>query len=198
MREVLGCGADVATSDYLIYSNIDIAPQPYFYNVLARHIESGVESLVVNRRTVHPVHDELDKLDLLYAMLGSSHPGYDCFVFKRADVHRFVLGELSLGLPGFDWIMALNLWYRGGKHLGLYDQHLTFHLGDDRKWTSETFLKWQRLNYDQIHEPLASLKAQFGDREHFLWPRPRPAERSLFHRAMNRLGRELVRKWPSL
>ncbi len=196
MRELLDRIPAVATSEHVIYSNIDIALMPYFYNAVAIHLRNGCDSMVINRRTIFPDASELKYLDVMYSSIGNRHPGYDCFVFRKDRVEKFNVGNLCLGLPGFDWAMALNLWYRGGTNLGLYDHHLTFHIGDDRKWTSEAMSEWQRLNYEQILEPLASLRSEFGDLEHFAWPRPRAPRKGLGHRLMNRIGRSIISRWP--
>lgn len=196
VREILSKASKICSSKYVIYSNIDISIMPYFYSVILAHLNSGVENLIINRRTIFPDSKSIAALPMMYSLIGQSHPGYDCFIFKADCLPKFDLGNLCLGLPGFDWVMALNLWYRGGKNLGLYDHHLTFHIGDDKKWISAEMQAWQKLNYEQIIEPINSLKKEFGERDHFLWPRPAPLKRSHLSRVMNRFGREIIKRWP--
>ena len=196
-RELLASALGVADGDYLIYTNIDIALMPHFYSAAAAYLENGAENLIINRRTIFPEPGELDHLDMLYSLPGNQHPGYDCFIFKAEAARRFELGDLSIGLPGFDWVLALNLWYRAGRNLGLYDHHLTFHIGDDKAWTSDAMKQWQRIHDLLMPAPLENLRAEFGDKEHFLWPRPSMPPNGLMHRAMNKIGRKLLQSWPS-
>ncbi|MES2632433.1 MAG: hypothetical protein V4669_05645 [Pseudomonadota bacterium] len=196
VQELLDGAGPIASGEYIVFSNIDIALMPNFYTAAAAYLASGYDNLVINRRTILPAPSQLNNLDLLYSLAGNPHPGYDCFVFRIADLQRFAMGNLVVGLPGFDWIMALNLWYRGGRNLGLYDHHLTFHIGDDKSWMSDAMRHWQTLNYENMLAPLESLRSEFGDKEHFIWPRPQ-AHRGLVHRIMNKIARQLLGAWPN-
>lgn len=121
-------------ADYLLYTNVDIALMPHFYRFVASAIEHGHDAFVINRRTLPPGNFTVDQLPWLYAQIGQSHPGFDCFVFRREVYPRYLLGNVCVGLPPIGKCLSLNLIYHATHFSEFADLHLTFHIGDERIW----------------------------------------------------------------
>jgi hypothetical protein len=73
---------EVEDVDYLIYTNVDIALMPYFYDLVIDYINDGHDAIIINRRRLSKHYSSPNELHLMYADLGKSHPGFDCFIFK--------------------------------------------------------------------------------------------------------------------
>ncbi|MCB9234520.1 MAG: hypothetical protein H6581_22890 [Bacteroidia bacterium] len=118
-----------STAEYLIFTNVDIGVQPHFYTRVNEIIEAGHEAFIINRRRIPAIYPTPDHLDAIYADRGKSHPGFDCFVFKRDIYPRFVLENVCVGIPFIGILTAQNL-FAFGKNFKLFDrEYLTFHLG---------------------------------------------------------------------
>tara|TARA_B100000676_G_C18030703_1_gene818489 strand:- start:871 stop:1122 length:252 start_codon:yes stop_codon:yes gene_type:complete len=68
----------------MIFINADISLQPAFYRSVRELLCQGYDALVINRRTISPDHTFPTGSALVEAEYGISHPGYDCFVFRKA------------------------------------------------------------------------------------------------------------------
>jgi hypothetical protein len=147
-------------SDYFIYTNTDISPQTNFYSAIATHLEkSGCDALIINRRRIE--ENLIDKpLEELYAQKGESHPGYDCFIFKKELLSKFDFGNVVVGIPGIGFIFAHNLFLHANHCKVLYHEHLTFHLGMEivKPWSSKEEVKFQ---HDEIRSFLRKNKSKF-------------------------------------
>ncbi len=135
--DLLKTAAANSDGGYLIYSNIDIILQPYFYHHVARllrWLKGYAPALVINRRRVSMATDPAD-LPKLYAEDGQGHLGYDCFVFPRAWVSDLNLGKLCIGTHLFDSVLFAMLDLRSGfRTRCMARQRLTLHMGDDGNW----------------------------------------------------------------
>ncbi len=118
-------------AEYFIYTNADIGLMPYFYNYIAQKIEAGHDAIVVNRRRLLAEYTKVEELPLIYADLGASHPGFDCFVFKRELVEKFVLADICVGISFIGVALMHNVFSFAEKPLFVPDAHLTFHIGTD-------------------------------------------------------------------
>lgn len=150
-------GADTDTDDgggnhepdYLIYTNIDIALQPHFYRAVADKIETlgRDRGFVINRRTIPAPYAGPDDLEAMYHEPGERHPGWDCFVFPMAWVSRMDLGDSCIGSLWFAGLLLANMDILSGFRSVIYrDDHLTFHIGDDKQWVSMTEYEQHNLN----------------------------------------------------
>ena len=90
IADILDRLTEAPNTDYYIYTNTDIALMPYFYNVVHQHVLNGHDAIVINRRRLSIEYNDELSLDLMYADLGKSHPGFDCFVFKKKLLAKFV------------------------------------------------------------------------------------------------------------
>ncbi len=135
-QEVLSLAAKHGRGDYVIFTNMDICPQPYFYKALTTMVSAGGEcAYVIPRRTIPSGFDAAEQLPAMYAVAGQPHEGFDCFLFPRSWIEKFDLGDLCIGAPDYDLALILNLEaLTGFKTKVLWNQFLTFHIGDDKAW----------------------------------------------------------------
>jgi hypothetical protein len=154
--------ASSVRADWVIYSNTDIAVQPYFYTAVAGLLDDGADALVINRRTLSDEHREPSKLPLLWSQLGEDHPGYDCFVFPREWLPRLMLEDVCIGAPGVGLALTLNLLALAERFRLATDLALTFHLGDDKPWNDPRFADLSRFNRGQLDRVIARLHPRLG------------------------------------
>jgi len=149
-----------STADYFIYTNADIGLMPFFYKYVAQKISEGHDALVINRRRVNSGYTKVEQLPEIYADLGASHPGFDCFVFKRELLQKFVLGDICVGISFIGVALAHNIFSFAEKPLFVADQHLTFHIGVDVLVSSANdFYKHNRNEFFRKVQP--ALKPHF-------------------------------------
>jgi hypothetical protein len=122
--------------DYIIYSNVDIALKPKFYEWVNTQIINGHDAFVINRRTISSKYTKSLELPLMFEEKGEEHPGYDCFVFKRDIFKKFILGNICVGAVyiGIALFLNMKLFAKNFKEFG--DEQLTFHIGNDQVWRS--------------------------------------------------------------
>jgi hypothetical protein len=138
IADLLSSAAEHGRGEYLIYTNMDIGPQPQFYRVAARMAERG-RALAINRRTIDGGFQGPEDLERMYAEKGRRHEGHDCFVFPRQWVGKLRLGKLCIGAPWWDWGLIANLEVLSGWRMCVYlHQRLTFHIGNEKTWLELT------------------------------------------------------------
>jgi hypothetical protein len=157
-------GTPADTDDYVVHTNSDIHLQPYFYTVLAELIGQGWDAITVNRRTVDADPEQRDFATLFMADAGADHPGFDCFVFPVAWFSRFAPSRSCCGASYVMRGLLYNLVARAPRMLMLGNAHLTFHLGDDRKWEAASYGEYESFN---LAEARNVLRAHAGDAEAF-------------------------------
>jgi hypothetical protein len=145
-------------ADYCIYTNVDIAVMPYFYRTVARLLQSGFDALVINRRTISTLHTSPEQLDLMYAELGQSHPGRDCFIWRRQATPDFVCGHTCIGTGGIGRVLQFNLAATAERFDEFTDLHLTFHLGDERRWTEPDQQDIAAFNWSELVSVVRTLR----------------------------------------
>ncbi|NJL82282.1 MAG: hypothetical protein HC890_03765 [Chloroflexaceae bacterium] len=106
-------------ADYLIYTNVDIALMPHFYLTVSQLIEQGYDAFTINRRTILKDYQSMGEIPLMYAQLGDSHPGHDCFVFPRGVYPHYHLGQLCLGASLIDRGLLTNMICHAQNFLGV-------------------------------------------------------------------------------
>ncbi len=152
---------EVPDADYYIYTNADIALMPYFYNVVHQYVIQGYDAIVINRRRISKKYADEDNLELMYADLGKSHPGFDCFVIKKELIRSLVLDHICVGIPFVEVALIHNLFSFAKKPLFLPDTHLTFHIGlDVMPKRNKAFYWHNRLIYFRKIQPI--LKPHFN------------------------------------
>ncbi len=147
-----------SSADYLIYSNMDIALQPYFYSAVSRLADRGLDAFVINRRTIPPYYSRLDQIPAMQSEVGKPHEGWDCFVFHRSLYPRFQTGMACLGIPGVGRILLWNLLWHGKRFFEFRDLHLTFHIGNDPGWDAQQYSDYARFNTGQLRYVLDRIR----------------------------------------
>lgn len=149
-------------AEILIYTNVDIALQPHFYQEVARLWEDGARALVINRRTVMATREQARDLDWLLAQPGEPHRGYDCFVFDRRllsgfDFHRLLIGAAGFGRTVVAVLSSLDPGFRL-----VTDARLTFHLNDEMIWRNDALLDYWAFNLAEGRRILDNLRLRLG------------------------------------
>jgi hypothetical protein len=134
LADVLAALDDPSEYDVAVYTNADIAVQPYFYELIGELMASGYDAISITRRTVHPPFGST-AAPVLAAQVGTPHPGHDCFVMRSSIVEQLDVGEVALGVRyvGRAFLWALQL--AAPRYRTFGDLHGTFHVGDDRAWS---------------------------------------------------------------
>ncbi|MGH6882870.1 MAG: hypothetical protein ACREFM_18255 [Hypericibacter sp.] len=142
--------------DYVIFTNVDICLMPHFYGSVQRILNLGFESLIVNRRTIPKYGLDSQLLPLMLADYGTSHPGFDCFVFPLRLFDSFVRSDVCVGAPEVMRALVFNLVALTESLLILRDAHLTFHLGNDKPWSVPERMDYRDHNYQCSQEVLVA------------------------------------------
>ncbi len=157
IADILRIGADASNSDYLIFTNMDIAVQPDFYLQLHEIIEKRFEAgtpFTVYRRNISSRYSRIEQLPEMYLESGEIAYGYDCFVFPRSFAANLDLGSCCIGAAHFDYLLFIALdAVSGFKVKRINDLPLTFHIGNDIAWSSQ-------INYIEhnLKESLAAIQ----------------------------------------
>lgn len=155
IRDILDAAYKYSSSDYIIYSNSDIALMPYFYISLKKIIENGQHDvIIVNRRDIRDDKKSIDELPLMWAETGYKHPGWDCFIFKRDLYQNFNLADTVVGAVSIGRVLYDNLRFYSNNFIELTDSHLTFHLGISssrtRRYINKEYIKTCLYNDNQL------------------------------------------------
>ncbi|MDC7995721.1 hypothetical protein [Altibacter sp. HG106] len=148
-----------ANADYIIYTNTDIALQPQFYLFIKEKIEQGLDAFVINRRTIASSYS-LDTLAAAYSAVGVKHPGFDCFVFKSDLFANFDLQNVCIGASKVGITLLANLIIYGSEFQLFEQEHLTFHLGEDKIWQNPKYRDYFDHNCRESLKVYDSLKAK--------------------------------------
>lgn len=139
LKDILDRLFEATDAEYLIYTNVDIALQPHFYLAVNSIVEEGVDSFIINRRTISDKYQEIEQIPLMSAQTGKKHPGRDCFIFKRQFYPHYNLGNVCIGTGKVGAVLTLNLIYNSIFFQEFRDLHLTFHIGEQRTWREHKF-----------------------------------------------------------
>ncbi|MBU2213501.1 hypothetical protein KKC44_02900 [Patescibacteria group bacterium] len=160
LRDILDRLYEESDADYFVYTNVDIALMPHFYTTINYHINKGYDALVINRRNIPTEPNLSTDLPIMYTSLGTTHPGYDCFVFRRNLYPHFVLGDVCLGIGHVDLPLICSMIAACKSFLLLKQEHLTFHLGVPRIWKWRIFRDYSTHNDREASRALITLAAR--------------------------------------
>lgn len=152
-------------ADYMIYTNVDIALQPFFYQTVTKIIDQGYDAFVINRRTISSRYGKVEEIPLMYAEIGESHPGYDCFIFRRDVYPKFKLGTICIGTAWIGRTLLANLVTYAVKFKEFRNEHVTFHLGDSLSWRSSEYQDYFRENWNEYLKHFQQLEVEHGEFE---------------------------------
>jgi hypothetical protein len=163
LKDILDRLYESSDADYFIYTNVDIALQPFFYSLVVNFIENKFDGFIINRRTIDKGLNTIESLPIMLSQSGEIHPGLDCFIFKRDIYPRFILKNGSIGAIFIGKILAWNLAIFSDNFYVFKDLHATFHIGKDRIWQSVELEDYKTHNQLQAIEVLKDLeKVQKG------------------------------------
>jgi hypothetical protein len=129
-----------SNAEYFIYSNADIAVRKNFYVVLSKLINSGFDAFCIHRMDVMKEIPDIGILDVsllevIYRLKGETHPGHDCFVFRRDIIPNMDCGNVFVGYPPIGAVLKNEIKVNCRRMGELSsDVNLTFHLGKDQSW----------------------------------------------------------------
>ena len=129
IKDILNKSKEVKNVEYVIYTNVDVGLMPYFYDAVANYIKKGNDAVIINKRRLTSDFNRVERLPEIYANLGKSHPGFDCFVFKAELLEKLLLDNICVGVPFSGVSLLHNLVAFAQNTLILTDRHLTFHIG---------------------------------------------------------------------
>jgi len=131
IADILQRAYSMSDAEFVIYTNMDIIVQPYFYEAVRQLLRDGADALVINRRRIADLGQTADDLPLILAETGRSHPGFDCFVMHRSLIPKLRLDGICVGIPFVEASLLYNLLAHAADCRILPDLHLTTHLGLD-------------------------------------------------------------------
>lgn len=129
LKDILDRLYNESDAEYLIFSNVDIGVQPHFYDAVNKMIQTGHDAFMINRRRIEEKFSSVDQLNEMLAEKGRSHPGFDCFVFKRELYPKFSLANVCVGVPFIEITLSQNLFCFAENPKVFADEYLTFHIG---------------------------------------------------------------------
>lgn len=160
--DIINCAYRMTdVNDYIIYSNVDIAVQPHFYSFVKKQIELGHDALVINRRTISGKYSTVDEMPLMYAEIGDTHPGYDCFVFKGDIISKMVLENICVGAAYIGLAMYLNLRLLSSNFKEFGNEHITFHIGNEKRWKKKENDQYKIHNKKEFQKVKDKLSFKF-------------------------------------
>lgn len=131
LREILSKLNESNDATHFVYTNLDICVMPFFYETIASYVERGHDAIVINRRRISSRYLQEKDLNAMYAEAGKTHTGYDCFVFSRELLSKFILKDIFIGTPPSGNDLFYNLFTFAKNPVLFAEKHLTFHAGMD-------------------------------------------------------------------
>jgi len=140
-----------SNAEYLVYTNTDIIIVPQFYVAIAQLIaEYKYDAVSVNRRRIPFAWSKINELPLIQSQIGKLHPGYDCFVFHRSLIPKFVFSKVCIGTGYTSVAFIHNLIAFSEKPLISDELHLTLHLGlEVMPPLDQSIYRFTRKDYEQ-------------------------------------------------
>jgi hypothetical protein len=129
IKDILYKTDEIENVDFIIYTNVDIALMPFFYDSVFEYIKEGHDFISINRRRLENKYDTAEQLPMMYAELGKSHPGFDCFIFKQSLLKKLHLDGICVGVPFLEVSLLHNLLAFSENPKIIFDKHLSFHIG---------------------------------------------------------------------
>ncbi len=128
----------LSDAEYFIYTNLDIGLSPHFYLKVRDMVAKGYDAFCINRRDLPKEYEGVmldeSKIELINTIEGITHPGIDCFVFKREIVPSLNLGNVYIGYPPVGHVLKTQIESNSKNSTWIKDGRLTFHIGSDQAW----------------------------------------------------------------
>lgn len=166
IKDILDALNEAADSaEYLVYTNVDIALQPYFYQTVSKIIRRGFDAFVINRRSISTRYSSVEEIPLMYAEIGESHKGYDCFIFRRDVYPEFKLGSICIGTAWIGRTLLANLVAYSTGFKEFKNEHATFHIGDSLPWRKDEYHDYFKANWEEYLRNFHQLESIHGEFE---------------------------------
>lgn len=179
IKDILSKLKEDNTATHFVFSNLDICLMPSFYNAVASYLNQGHDALIINRRRIKSGFLEEEDLNLMYAEAGEVHTGYDCFIFSRELLDKFIFTDIYIGVPPAGNDIFYNIMAFASNPVLLTEKHLTFHVGMDlvKEWGSAELNRHNKTQFAVLlkqlypHLRIANFPgAGYGFfRRHFKW-----------------------------
>jgi hypothetical protein len=156
IADVLQRAFDASDAEFIIYTNMDIIVQPYFYRAVTQLLCNGTDAVIINRRRIADLGQNPDDLPMILAEVGRSHPGFDCFVMHRSLIPQLQLEGICVGVPFVEASLLYNLLAFAKNCVIRPDLHLTTHLGLEVMPDRDT--EYHRHNRARFERIVPSLK----------------------------------------
>jgi hypothetical protein len=122
--------------DIGIFTNIDVAVLPHFYELVVDLYREGFDAFTINKRIVDESQLHWSTARLA-SEVGESHPGHDCFVFDPNILRKTDVDLVAVGIPRVGRALLTNLQRWANQFATFKELHATFHLGLERRWASD-------------------------------------------------------------
>ncbi|MCU0285058.1 MAG: hypothetical protein MUF15_01545 [Acidobacteria bacterium] len=162
IKDILDALYKYSNAEYMIYTNVDIALQPYFYQAVSRLIQKGYDAFIINRRTIPGTFKTIAEIPQMLAEIGEKHQGWDCFVFHRSLYSKFKLRKTIIGAGWFGRVMITNMTCFAKQFEILEDLHLTFHIGNEKAWKDPLWDDYTEHNKNECRRILRKLDRKYG------------------------------------
>lgn len=153
IKDILYKTDEIENVDFIIYTNVDIALMPFFYDSVYEYIKEGHDFITINRRRLENKYESAQQLPSMYAELGKSHPGFDCFILKQSLLKKLHLDGICVGVPFLEVSLLHNLLAVANNTKIIFDKHLTFHIGMNVLGfkRDEYYLHNRSIYFNKIH-----------------------------------------------
>jgi hypothetical protein len=162
IRDILDILYQASPAEYFIYTNVDIALLPFFYQTISTILDSGFDAFVINRRTINDKYTSIEDIPFMYAQVGEIHKGYDCFVFRRDLYPKFKLDDICIGSAWVGRALLANLVTFSNKFREFKNKHVTFHIGDSMTWRRNAFKEYFQHNWEEYVKIFNQLESENG------------------------------------
>jgi hypothetical protein len=156
IREILQKAIHETSSDFIIYSNVDIGLYPDFYTRLNTLLNEGHDALIINRKRIEPLYTEIKDLEKILLQEGKSHPGFDCFVFHRNLFEKMELGNICIGVPFIEISFSQNLFHLAKNFKLIETDNYTFHIGMEifKKRAPKEYFNYNKKEFRKLIKKL--------------------------------------------
>lgn len=162
IKDILDSLYESSNAEYMIYTNVDIALQPHFYNTVSHIIQQGYDAFIINRRTIPAKYKTIAEIPKMLAEIGEKHKGWDCFIFLRSLYPRFQLGDTIIGTGWFGRAMITNMACFARQFNVFEDLHLTFHIGNEKAWKNPQWEDYIKHNKNECRRILEKFDQKYG------------------------------------
>ncbi len=156
IKDILDRAYQHSQADYIVYTNVDIAVMPSFYEAINSIINQGHDAFIINRRRVANHYTSVAQIPLMVSEVGRAHPGFDCFVFHRKLYPHFVLDDICVGIPFIGISLAHNLFCFASNFKLFTNLHLTIHIGMEimKNWGDKDYYQHNQQAFKQVRKQL--------------------------------------------